>query len=59
MIMLEYNYEKDMETQRKEAKEEGREEMVRFMLLDGMKIEQVARIARMSVDEVERIKRGI
>lgn len=33
MIMLEYNYEKDMETQRKEAKEEGREEMVRFMLL--------------------------
>ena len=33
MIMLEYNYEKDMETQRKEAEEEGREEMVRFMLL--------------------------
>lgn len=42
---------------RAEGRAEGREEMIRFMLLDGMTPEQIARIAKMSVEDIEAIKK--
>ncbi len=46
-----------VEEGRKKGVEEGRKEMICSMLLTGMTSEQVAKIAKMTVEEIEKIKR--
>ena len=51
----EYGYLRGKEEWKAEGKKENQLEMIKSMLKEGLSIESIARISKLSVDEIEKI----
>jgi len=57
MLTTEWNWDTAKEVWQEEAREEGREEIARNALEEGLSVEMVQKITSLSLDAIERLRR--